>query len=115
MIESDLSELFIDKGVRFGSELIVIKAYCSDYLQASRSAGFAVIGVEGFHLLNDGIVKPNLDEIADFSDIEVGINFCEYIEACSAAASRFVEHMNTNGKSDGYCFTLTNSERCKFF
>ncbi|ADZ90139.1 hypothetical protein [Marinomonas mediterranea] len=110
MTEADLISLFNDKGVFCGSEFIVNRAYCGDFLQASKSAGFAVIGIEGFYLLKDGSLKPNLDEIADFSDIEDVNNFGEYIEACFKAANRFVVNMNSNGESDGYCFTLTDLE-----
>jgi len=107
MTESELLELFSNKGVIFGTELIVSKECCSDFVKASKSAGFAVVGVEGFHFLTDGGVKPNLDEIADFSDIEVEDDSSKYIEACFEAVNRFVVHMNENGNSDGYCFTLT--------
>ena len=110
MTEADLLESFSGQGVFCGTELIVKKVYCGDFMQASKSAGFAVIGIEGFYLLKDGSVKPNLDEIADFSDIEDGGSFDDYIEACFDAASRFLVHMNSNGESDGYCFTLTDSE-----
>ena len=110
MTEAELIELFNDKGVPCGSEFIVDKAYCSDFVRTAKSAGFAVLGIEGFHLLKDGSVKPNLDEIADFSDIEGGNNLGEYIEACFEAANRFLVHMSSRGESDGYCFTLTDSE-----
>ncbi|WP_353666554.1 hypothetical protein [Marinomonas sp. THO17] len=109
MMEVDLLKPFNGKGVFCDGEFIVYKAHCAAFLQASKSAGFAVIGIEGFYLLKDGSVKPNLDEIADFSDIKNGDRLGEYIEACFEAANRFVVHMNSIGKSDGYCFILTNS------
>lgn len=109
MTETDLLELFNDKGFPCGDEFIVNKTYCCDFVKASKSAGFAVIGIDGFHLLEDGSVKPNLNEIADFSDIDAGNDLGEYIEACFEAANRFLVQMNSNGESDGYCFTLTDS------
>lgn len=110
MTEAEFLEVFNDKSVLYGSELIIKKPFCSDFVRASKSAGFAVIAIEGFYLLNDGRVEPNLDEIADFSEIVCGDNPGEYIEACFEAANRFVIHMNSTGESDGYCFTLTDSE-----
>ncbi len=106
--------MFKDKGVFCDDELIVNKAHSSTFLNASKYAGFAVIGIEGFYLLNDGSIKPNLDEIADFSDIEEENDFCEYIEACYECANRFLINMNSNGKSDGYCFILMNSQSHQF-
>ena len=107
--EAELLKAFEDKGVVCGSELIVLKDFCNDFMQASKLAGFAVIGIEGFHLLIDGSVQPDIDEIADFSDIEGGKNLDGYIEMCFEAAKNFIGHMLVSGKSDGYCFTLTDS------
>ena len=106
--ETELLRTFNDKGVRYGNELIVLKKFCSDFINACRLARLGVIGIEGYYLLEDGSVKPNLDEIADFSDIEDG-NVDVYIEACANSASRFIRNMLTSGKSNGYCFTLTDS------
>jgi hypothetical protein len=106
--EADLLREFNDKGVLYGNELIVFKEFCSDFINACRLARLGVVGVEGCYLLEDGGVKPNLDEVADFSDIEDD-NFDGYIEACANAASNFIRHMLITGKSDGYCFTLTDS------
>jgi hypothetical protein len=111
MNEAELFELFKDKSLLYGPELIVKKKHCSVFVRASKSAGLAVIGIEGFHLLEDGRVEPNLDEIADFSDIKCGEDPAEYIEACFEAANRFIVNMNFSGESDGYCFTLTSLEK----
>jgi len=105
--EAELLKAFEDKGVSYGNELIIYRESCNDFIQASKLAGLAVIGIEGFHLLQNGSVKPNVDEIADFSDIEDS-NLDRCIERCSEAAINFIHHMLENGKSDGYCFTLTD-------
>lgn len=106
--EAELLRAFNDKGVRYGNELIVLKEFCSEFINASRLARLGVVGVEGFYLPKNGNVRPNLDEVADFSDIE-NDNFDGYVEACANAASHFIRHMLMSGKSDGYCFTLTDS------
>jgi hypothetical protein len=107
-VEAQLLKAFEFKGVVYGQELIVFKKFCNDFIQTSRRAGLAVIGIEGFHILQDGSIKPNMDEIADFSDIEAGI-WDEYIEKCTEASVHFIKQMLLSGKSDGYCFTLTDS------
>lgn len=107
--EVDLFETFKDKGVFSGRELIVFKKFCSEFLKASVDAGYAVIGIEGFHLSKNGGVTPNLDEIADFSDIDVSCSRDSYIEACSKAARSFLHHMLADGRSDGYSFTLVDT------
>jgi len=106
--EADLLSEFNEKGVRYGNELIVFKNFCSEFINACRLARLGVVGVEGFYLLEDGRVRPNLEEVADFSDIEDD-NLDRYVEACANAARVFIEHMLVTGKSNGYCFTLTES------
>ena len=106
--EAKLLKCFESKGVIYGDELIVLKKFCTEFMQASKLAGFAVIGIEGFYLFKDGSVKPNIEEVADFSDIE-SVFFNEYIEKCYEASDNFIKYMLLNGKSDGYCFVLTDS------
>jgi len=106
--ETELMQSFDGKGVKSGEELIVFKEYCREFVNECENAGFAVLGIEGFFLLQDGHVKPNLDEIADFSDVHAG-SWDEYREACSKAANLFIEKMLGGGRSDGYSFTLTAS------
>jgi len=106
--EAKLLKLFESKGVFFGNELIVFKEFCRDFIYASKVSGFAVIGIEGFQLFEDGSIKPILNEISDFSDIVHG-NVDDYMEACSRAANDFFGQMALNGKSDGYSFVLTDS------
>ena len=105
--EAKLLKLFESKGVFFGNELIVFKEFCRDFVYASKVSGFAVIGIEGFQLFEDGSIKPILNEISDFSDIVRG-NVDDYMEACSRAANDFIGHMMLSGKSDGYSFVLTD-------
>lgn len=105
--DTDLQKAFEDKGVNCGGELIIYKEYCGLFVQATKRAGLAVIGIEGFYLLISGDVKPNMEEIADFSGIECN-DYCKYVELCSGAATKFIEHMQANGKSDGYSFVLTD-------
>jgi hypothetical protein len=106
--EAELMQSFGRKGVKSGEELIVFKEYCREFVRECENAGFAVLGIEGFFLLQNGHVKPNLDEIADFSDVQAG-SWDEYREACSKAADLFIEEMLSRGRCDGYSFTLTDS------
>ena len=106
--EEKLLKKFESKGVYCGDELIVFKEFCRDYIYACKVSGFAVIGIEGFQLYEDGRVQPILDEISDFSDIEYS-SFSDHIEECSRAANDFIGHMMLSGKSDGYSFVLTGN------
>ncbi len=106
MKETELLKTFGDRGIFDGSELIVRKEYCSEFLQATKQFGFAVIGIEGFYFFENQCVKPNIDEIADFSDIQTCCDFSEYIDICFVSANNFIVQMDKNGKSDGYCFIL---------
>ena len=105
--EFELMKAFDNKGVICGNELIVFKEFCNDFINAAKLAGLVVIGIEGFHLLKDGSVKPNMDEIADFSDIAYS-RLSENVDTCFDAASNFIGHMIVKGESDGYCFTLVD-------
>jgi hypothetical protein len=106
--EAKLLKLFESKGVFFGNELIVFKEFCRDFISASKVSGFAVLGIEGFQFFEDGSIKPVLNEISDFSDVEYS-NVDDHIEECSRAATDFVSYMLLSGKSDGYSFVLTDS------
>jgi fructose-1-phosphate kinase PfkB-like protein len=106
--ETQLLKAFEFKGVACGQELIVFKEFCNDFIKTSKRSGLAVIGIEGFHLLQNGSIKPNMDEIADFSDVEADV-WEDYIEKCTTASENFIRQMLVSGKSDGYCFTLTDS------
>lgn len=75
---------------------------------AAKQAGFAVIGIEGFRILDGGGIRPNLDEIADFSSVST-TTFDELVRQCFEAANFFLQKMNVEGKSDGYCFVMSNS------
>src|SRR3989344_2310072 len=107
-VVAKLLKAFEAKGVGYGQELIIFKPFCNEFIQASRLAGLAIIGIDGFYLLQDGSVKPNIDEIADFSDVEAS-SLDEYINKCTKATINFINKMSIIGKSDGYCFTLTHS------
>lgn len=107
--ETDLINKYIDKGVRYGKELIISKKYCNEFISSSKLADLAIVGIEGFYFHEDGDVEPVLDEIADFSAISAD-SWYEYLEKCISAARNFIELMHSSGKSNGYCFTLLNSE-----
>ncbi|MBL4906774.1 MAG: hypothetical protein JKX94_04920 [Sneathiella sp.] len=107
--ETELLRSFKMKGVGNGQELIIYKQFCLNFIKACKQAELAIIGIDGFYILNDGSIRPNLDEIADFSDVEAK-KFVDFTETCNSAAVKFIRHMLATGKSDGYCFTLTNVE-----
>lgn len=106
--ETELLVEYEAKGILNGGELIVFKEFCTDFVSACRLAGLAITGIEGFYLLQDRFIKPNMEEIADFSGIKAD-ELDRYIEECSDSANNFIRHMLLSGKSDGYCFTLTDS------
>lgn len=105
--ETNLIKKYLDKGVLYGNELIIRKVFCDEFISSSKSLGLAVVGIEGFNQLKDGNMQPNMDEIADFSEIEAN-DWDEYLSFCTSAARNFIKHMLSKGESYGYCFTLVN-------
>lgn len=103
--EVELVKDFATKGVSYGQELIVLKEFCGEFVESSRQARLVIVGIEGFHLLSNGAVKPNLDEIADFSDLDTE-DWDQYVEKTARASRDFIGRMLDVGRSDGYCFSL---------
>ena len=103
---------YIDKGVRYGGELIVSKQFCDEFISSCELVNLAIIGIEGFLFYEDETVEPVLDEIADFSDISSD-NWQEYLEKSLSAARKFLGAMQNIGRSDGYSFTLVNPKERK--
>jgi hypothetical protein len=66
--EQELQERFSDRSIRRGGERYFDVGVGSDYIDACVENDFAIIGIEGFDMVNDALA-PRMDLIADFSEL----------------------------------------------
>ncbi|WP_157600191.1 hypothetical protein [Saccharospirillum impatiens] len=104
--EKSLIDAYNSKSIGSGREPIILKPYCLEFISDCRISGLAILGIEGYFVAN-GKVCPNINEIADFSNLPIE-NWETYLKESIEAANRFIGIMMSSGKSDAYGFALTN-------
>ena len=64
--EDEIQSRFADRAIRRGEERYFNLATGYEFIEACAESNLAIVGVEGFRLIRDGLC-PQLDVVADFS------------------------------------------------
>jgi hypothetical protein len=107
--EERLQQAFADVGTERGGDFYVPAAAASRYIDACVRESLAIAGVEVFRL-EEGKLKPNLNQIADFSSIFSDKEAWEIlVRATVAEAHRFLAQVPLEADAR-LSFTLVSEE-----
>jgi len=110
MSEIEFINKFNRKGILTKSnEYIVYKKYCKEFINAISEHEFAIIGIDGFSIDNADIFQPNIDEIADFSEL-LKTSWKNFRKESIDSAKKFINNIISHGKSNGFSFVLYSQE-----
>ena len=97
MTEAEIFNHFAAHGIKtkYG-ELYLPKAKALDFITACEENGLAIIGIEGFIIVDDSIL-PQTDLIADYSPSlsPRGTDWIDYSHRCNTAVLEFVQRANS--------------------
>lgn len=89
--ETEIFERYRQHEIVQGGELYFSLPKAFDFLVECQENDIAVIGIEGF-LCNQGMIKPQLDMIADYSSASAS-GWQEYREMCNQYSQDFLENL----------------------
>ena len=84
-------------------ELILLVDKAIEFLNDCHNNDLAVIGIDGFEIIK-GFIKPRIDIIADFSNLEVH-DWESYKKRCYSSALEFLQHFKEEANI-GYMFVV---------
>ena len=102
MTEDEVLQTFATRGTQIGGEWFFQPKVCLDLVSECESNGLAVIGIEGFKIDGSEVV-PQLDLIADWSNVEVK-EWEAFVAEASALSRKFIETISV---ASGILLNLT--------
>jgi hypothetical protein len=108
--EQQLYEKYRLLGIVSGEELVLPTQYAQQLVDSCEESNLAIIGIDGFTILN-GAIRPELGIIADFSSVQEG-HWSKYRQRCNQAARRFLSNFRHQDNLS-FSFTMLNREEWK--
>jgi len=108
--EQQLYEKYRLLGIVSGEELVLPSRYAEQLVDSCEESNLAIIGIDGFTILN-GAIRPELGIIADFSSVQEG-HWSKYRQRCNQAAKRFLSNFQHRDNLS-FSFTMLNREEWK--
>ncbi|MCL2779809.1 MAG: hypothetical protein FWD73_17600 [Polyangiaceae bacterium] len=90
--EKRIQEAFASVGLEYGGEFFILASTADRYIDACVQESLAIGGIEAFWLQGKKL-KPNLNQIADFSSIFTGKDWNSIVRETAAEAHRFVRQI----------------------